>query len=204
MHARALHWAELVGWAGPRHASTGSCRPAPQLPVLPRRLPVANPGGPRMPAGGRCLMCPEGTKCTGTDDPEKSPCTPELPPEPCPGSFSDFQCIDSRRYCLVSGPGAWREPGGRVQPEGWLVGRRGSLDVQAHPLRAVHCAPACCCGPPGAAAAHACFSPLPPPTHPSGQRHCGVPRQRLVPRHRRRLALPEREADRAHLLPRQL
>lgn len=47
-------------------------------------------------------MCPEGTRCTGTDDPEKSPCTPELPPEPCPGSYSDFQCIDSRRYCLVS------------------------------------------------------------------------------------------------------
>lgn len=48
-------------------------------------------------------MCPEGTRCTGTDDPEKSPCTPELPPEPCPGSYSDFQCIDSRRYCLVGG-----------------------------------------------------------------------------------------------------
>lgn len=47
-------------------------------------------------------MCPDGTRCTGTDDPEKSPCTPEMPPEPCPGGYSDFECIDSRRYCLVS------------------------------------------------------------------------------------------------------
>lgn len=70
--------------------------------TLPHSHPPSTLCFPFPRAGGRCYMCPEGTRCTGTDDPEKSPCTPELPPEPCPGAYSDFECIDSHRYCLVS------------------------------------------------------------------------------------------------------